>query len=1168
MKCGAPLAADARQDFCPACLYAQAAADSSAPDLDEKCAPEAGLGFKPVGPQSLASFPSLFADYELLAKLGEGGMGVVYKARQRSLDRLVALKMLPLTGPHARPEYIKRFRAEAVAAASLQHPHIVAIHEVGIHDGQHFFAMEYVAGRSLSEIVGNRPLPARRAAGYLQTIAEAVHYAHERGILHRDLKPSNILIDDQDQPRIADFGLAKRLDSDSELTLTGQVLGSPHYIPPEQAAGKHSGLSRRSDVYGLGAILYHLLTGRPPFVGEQMAETLQLVLNTEPVAPRLLNPLVPRDLETICLKCLEKEPARRYSTAQAVAEELAHFLRGEPIAARPVGFLGRLGRWCRRKPALAAALAALVISVGLGLAGVLWQWREASRYAAAEHQERIRAEHRLWKLELTAAEDFLRRPIERPTGLALLAGVLRRHANGTNCVAPQRIVSMLSWCDFPLPVAECTGIATATWSPVGDRVATGSTNGEARVWNVADGQPLGPAMRHASPVSSVAFAPDGRWLATGTADGSARVWNSISGEPRTPILKHSNSVVWVEFTPDGKCVATGTERGALRVWDAETGRPMTPPLQHGSGFAAARFSPDGRTLIVAAGEELAKLEATDSERPFGRFSASKNRVRSIEISPDANWVLAMETNSLRVLEVAASKFIFRPMPHPARVLSATFSPDGQRVVSTCADGRLRVWEVRTGRLLANWPFLEDQWSGRRGDGGSRPDSERERIGREPSRGGKIQFSPDGHRVVFTADERTVRFWNALELGTAAPYHGEVIPHLRAVRRVAFSPDGHHLLILSVDGVARVWDVRPGAAESVSLTGDRFERAQFSPDGRRVLTAELSGFARLWDSFTGKEICPPMAHSNAVPWAEFSPDGQRVATASRDHTARVWDARTGQGLIGPLRHEGPVHCVRFSRDGRCLVTASDDRTARIWDALNGAALTPPLAHSQAATWAAFSQDGQRAVTASLDGAARVWDTRTGQLVCPPLKHAQAVRFATFTRDGKRVVTASDDGTARFWNAFTGQPLPPVLKHAGAVTVVRLNADETLAATASSDTTACVWELATGKAIATRHGHTRPVDDVRFSPDGRWLATASADVTAQLLGIDMLLPASNLFAPDGPIHNFEFSPDGQRLLTATPRYVVLWDMPSLSVPVAPAWLAQLAEAVAGRRVSELS
>jgi serine/threonine protein kinase len=288
-----------------------------------------------------------FGDYELLEEIARGGMGIVYRARHASLDRIVAVKML-LFGPLSSPEFVKRFRAEASAAASLLHPNIVAIHEVGVHQGQQYFAMDYVEGQSLAKLLANGPLPARRATSYLKTIAEAIHYAHERGILHRDLKPSNVLIDANDQPRVTDFGLARRLEGDSELTVTGQVLGSPNYMPPEQAVGRRGKVSRRSDVYSLGAMLYHLMTGRPPFVGEALTDTLEQVLNSEPVSPRLLNPSVPRDLETICLKCLEKETDKRYATAQALADELGRFLNSEPVHARPITRVEHAWRWCRR----------------------------------------------------------------------------------------------------------------------------------------------------------------------------------------------------------------------------------------------------------------------------------------------------------------------------------------------------------------------------------------------------------------------------------------------------------------------------------------------------------------------------------------------------------------------------------------------------------------------------------------------------------------------------------------------------------------------------------------------------------------------------------------------------------------------------------------------------
>src|SRR5262245_56114046 len=322
-----------------------------------------------------------FGDYELLEEVAAGGMGIIYKARQRSLNRIVAVKMI-LKGTLAREDDVKRFRAEAEAAANLQHPAIVAIHEVGLHEGQHYFSMDYVDGHSLAELPRERPLSAHQAAEYIRDAAEAVHYAHQQGTLHRDLKPSNILIDGQGRVRITDFGLAKRIEGNSDLTLTGQILGTPSYMPPEQALSKRSLIGTASDVYSLGAVLYELLTGRPPFRGETPVETLKQVETLDPVSPRLLNPATPRDLETICLKCLEKEPHKRYLTAQLLAEDLGRCLRHEPIHARSLGVVARAGRWCRRNPALTTAAATSLVAVAALLAGTLF-YLDAIRTGAA-----------------------------------------------------------------------------------------------------------------------------------------------------------------------------------------------------------------------------------------------------------------------------------------------------------------------------------------------------------------------------------------------------------------------------------------------------------------------------------------------------------------------------------------------------------------------------------------------------------------------------------------------------------------------------------------------------------------------------------------------------------------------------------------------------------------
>src|SRR6184192_812990 len=377
-NCGAKVFSDAPEGLCTGCVLEAAigGAVAGGDDPGRPASPMPATTPDDVAPASqktarAAELLGELGDYELLEEIGRGGQGVVFRARQKSLNRTVALKVISL-GQWASKAHLKRFRREAEAAASLDHPSIVPIHEVGERDGSCYFSMKFVEGGQLDEVSRRRPISIRHAAELIAKVARTVHYAHEHGILHRDIKPGNILLDDKGEPHLTDFGLARLVETESTMTRTLEVLGTPSYMAPEQAAGNNAAVSSVTDVYGLGAVLYQLLTDHPPFAGGTTYETIKLLLDTEPRQPRLLNPKIDRDLSTICLKCLDKDPQRRYPSALALAEDLECWLKHEPIQARRTGIFARGKKWVQRNPS-SALLAASLIALATAAGWIVWK---------------------------------------------------------------------------------------------------------------------------------------------------------------------------------------------------------------------------------------------------------------------------------------------------------------------------------------------------------------------------------------------------------------------------------------------------------------------------------------------------------------------------------------------------------------------------------------------------------------------------------------------------------------------------------------------------------------------------------------------------------------------------------------------------------------------------
>ena len=598
--------------------------------------PLSPAGAAPVpGPDDPAAPPGYVVEREL----GRGAMGIVYLARQTALNRPVALKMILANGP-APAANLVRFLAEAEAAAAVDHPHVVRVYDFGQHAGRPFLAMEYLSGGTLAARLESGPVPPREAAGLVEKVARGVAAAHALGIVHRDLKPGNVLLGERGEPKVADFGLAKR-GTGGDLTHTQAVMGTPAYMAPEQAGGKAKFVTPAADVWALGVILYECLTGHKPFDGPDVWAILQAVRAADPVPPRRRVPAVPRDLELVCLKCLAMNPTERYAAAGELADDLARFGAGESVSVRPPGPAEQAARWVRRKPTLAAAYALGVLAVLLGSLGGLagWQWRAAKRArdevesqrsvaeAARDGEVRARQAAEAARDELATEREKLA-AVEYGRTIEVAFQEWREHnAAGAAALLAGTRANLRGWeynyvrrlCNSHLVTLRGhTGrVTSVAYSPDGNRVVTGSEDHTARVWDPATGTTVATLKGHASSVNSVAFSPDGRRVVTGSDDRTARVWDAATGAEVAALKGHTGGVYSAGYSPDGRRIVTGSEDRTVRVWDPVTGAEMAVLKGHTEGVFAAAFSPDGRWIVTGSEDGTARVwDSTPIAREF------------------------------------------------------------------------------------------------------------------------------------------------------------------------------------------------------------------------------------------------------------------------------------------------------------------------------------------------------------------------------------------------------------------------------------------------------------------------------------------------------------------------------------------------------------------------
>ncbi|MHC4545378.1 MAG: WD40 domain-containing protein [Planctomycetota bacterium] len=1118
--------------------------------------------------------------YKLLEVLGEGGYGIVYLAeQQKPIRREVALKVIKL-GMDSK-QVIARFEAERQTLALLDHPNIAHVFDAGTtRASRPYFVMEYVKGISLTNHCDQEKLSIEKRLELFLHVCEAVHYAHQKGIIHRDIKPSNILVSieaDKALPKIIDFGVAKALTQTlterTFFTEQGQLIGTPEYMSPEQAEMANEDIDTRSDIYSLGVLLYTLLTGALPFDRKSLqkaafAEILRVIREEDPPHPstRLsslgeeakkiaenrrtelatLAKRLHKELEWIPLKAMRKERSHRYQSASELANDIRNYLSGAPLIAGPESSTYRLRKFVRRHQALVTGVAAVFVVLAAGVIVSMIFAIKAEQESLRTREESEGRRRALYFNRIALAETRLRHdyvPGARNILLSCPTDLRAWEWYYLWCMTDQSSMVLRGHADAVFSVA---------FSPDGKLIASGSGDRTIKIWDAATGTVINTIGCWDS--SPVAFSPDGKRIVAGSGSKTIRVWDVVTGEELMTLLGHKGLASPDVFSPNGRHIISGSESKTIKICDV-TGEELKTLIGHSDSVTSVDLSPDSRHIISGSKDKTIKIWDAETGAEVMTLSGHESEVGWVAFSPDGRYIISRSKDkTIKIWDAETGADVMTLSGHESRVWSVAFSPDGKRIISGRKDGTIKVWDAATGEELMTLRGHSDIVT-------------------------SVAFSSEGKHIVSGSWDYTIKVWDAAtgkELKTLLGHCGldrsssqtgkelmTTLGYYGAVTSVAFSPDGKSIVSGSFDMTVRVWDWLT-AGQVITIQRKRYcVEVSISPDGKRIVSGSWAGAIEIYDAATGENVMTLLGHDGKVFATAFSPDGKRIVSGGNDETIKVWDAMTGKEMMTLSGHKGPVTLVAFSTDGKSIVSVGVDKTVRIWDVTTGKELTTLLGHKGRVTSVAFSPDGKRIISGSEDKTIKIWDVTTGKELTTLLGHKGSVTWIAFISDGKRIISGSDIGTVKFWDVETGEELKVLFGHEENIKLIAFSpvvgSDQYNKLIAFSpdgmqmasicdcnlfdgNSTIKVWDTKTGHEVITLSDQECYFISVAFSPNGKrivsgslagvikiWDVATGSEVMTLLGQPHSIQSLHDTFrVPLVAVYSIAFSPDGKRIV----------------------------------------